>query len=206
MDDPQWLQYAKKLKSIAQSGLAYSDDKYDLERFRQIRKISIEIMEQHSRLEDQKIEDFFEGEQGYTTPKIDARAAIFRDNKILLAKEKSDGHWSLPGGWADTDLTLKENLIKEAREEAGANIEPRRIIAIQDRSKHNNPPDPWGIYKIFVECDCLNFDFESNIETSDAQFFSLESLPPLSKGRNTEEQIRMCFQAHKSEYHEPIFD
>ncbi len=206
LEEPKWLKYAKKLQAIAQAGLEYSNDKYDLERFEEIRNISVEIMNNYTDIEKEKIENLFAGEKGYQTPKVDVRAAVFRDNKILLVREKIDGLWTLPGGWADVDLSLRENLIKEAEEEAGAKIKPKRVIAILDRKRHNTPPNPYGIYKIFVECNLIKFDFEENIETSDADFFDKKKLPPLSTSRTTEGQIEMCFKSKNKKDHECIFD
>lgn len=202
----QWLVLAKKLQSIAQSGLEYSKDKYDIERFEEIRNISIDIIHHHTEIETTKIKNLFANETGYQTPKIDVRAVIFQKNKILLIKENLDGKWSLPGGWADVDLSLSENLIKEAKEEAGAIISPNKIIAILDRKKHNLQPSLYGIYKIFVQCELLKINFQTNIETSDAQFFKINNLPELSTGRNTVEQIQMCFDAKNDNLHQTIFD
>ncbi len=205
-EEPKWLQYAKKLQALAQAGLEYSNDKYDIERFEEIRKISVEIMNDYTDLEKGKIENLFAGEKGYQTPKIDVRAVIFKNNKILLVKEKIDGLWTLPGGWADIDLSLSENLIKEAKEEAGAEIKPRRVIAILDRKRHNTPPNPYGIYKIFVECNLKSFNFKENIETSAADFFDQKNFPSLSKSRTTREQLKMCFESKNKKNHECIFD
>ncbi len=205
-EEPSWLNYAKKLQAIAQAGLAYSKDEYDIERFKQIREISVDILNNYTDMEQERIEDLFKEETGYPTPKIDVRAAIFKNNKILLVKEKIDGLWSLPGGWADSDSSLKENLIKEAKEEAGVNIIPKKIIAILDRKRHNPFPMPFGVYKIFVECSYINMDFKANIETSNADFFPENNLPPLSTSRNTQEQIKMCFTVKASETNETIFD
>ena len=206
MSTPEWIRIAKKLQSIAQAGIEYSKDKYDIERFEEIRSISIDIISQHTEYSTEKIKNLFANESGYQTPKIDVRAAIFQDNKILLIKEKLDNNWALPGGWADVDCSLRENLIKEAKEEAGAEIIPNRIIAILDRKHHNLPPYPYGIYKIFVYCELINHDFQSNIETSDSRFFSLNELPELSEGRNTIQQIKMCFKANANENFTPLFD
>lgn len=206
IEEPRWLNYAKKLQAIAQAGLTYSKDKYDIERFKKIRDISVDILNNYTNMEHKKIEELFANENGYPTPKVDVRAAIFKDNKILLVKEKIDGLWSLPGGWADVDLSLKENIIKETKEEAGANIKPEKIIAILDRKKHNSTPMPYGIYKIFVECTFINMNFENNIETSSAEFFSENNLPPLSTSRNTIDQLKMCFRAKEKEMHKTIFD
>lgn len=203
--EPRWLKYAKKLQSIAQAGLEYSTDKYDRERFQQIRDISVSILEDYTEIDSEKIKELFTSEEGYQTPKIDVRAAVIKNNKILLVKEKIDGLWSLPGGWADIDLSLSENLIKEAEEEAGAEVVPKRIIAILDRNDQKTPPCPYSIYKIFVECSLEKLAFEDNMETSAAQFFSKNNLPELSEKRNTIQEIEMCFEAAKKENHEAIF-
>lgn len=204
--EPKWLEWAKKLQGIAQAGLTYSKDKYDIERFEQLRDLSVEILNSYTNIDNKIIRELFCNETGYPTPKIDVRAAIFKEDKILLVKEKIDGRWSLPGGWADIHTSLKEALIKEAKEEAGVEIDPKRIIAVQDRKRHNEPPSPYGMYKIFVECTYINGSFEDNTETSDAKFYSLEELPPLSLGRNTKQQISMCFESRNIECLEPMFD
>ena len=128
-NEPKWLEYAKILQSIAQSGLEYSKDRYDIERFEKIRNISIDILSHYTEMEHDKIKDLFASETGYQTPKIDVRAAVFRDDSILLVKEKLDGLWSLPGGWR-MSTSLRENIIEECMEEAGARVKPKRIIAI----------------------------------------------------------------------------
>jgi ADP-ribose pyrophosphatase YjhB (NUDIX family) len=202
----KWIYWAQKLQSIAQAGLAYSKDKYDIERFQQIRDLSVEILEEYTELGEEKIKALFCNESGYQTPKVDIRAAIFKDSKILLVKESIDGCWSLPGGWADVDLSVKENIIKEAKEEAGVNVLPKRIIAILDRNKHNSPVSVYGIYKIFVLCELIDGAFEENIETEASGFFSLSNLPPLSIDRITEKQIEMCLQAQLEDNFQPIFD
>ena len=206
MEEKKWLEIAKKLQSIAQAGLEYSKDKYDLERFEEIRKLSIDIMENYTDMEREKIKNLFAGETGYQTPKIDIRAAIFHENKILMVKEKLDNKWSLPGGWADIDLSIRENLIKEAMEEAGAKIIPERILAVYDRNRNTNMLFPHSVYKIFVQCKYLESSFVENIETEETGFFSADNLPELSETRNTELQIKMCFKHKDSRLHEPYFD
>ena len=206
MEERKWLDIAKKLQSIAQAGLEYSKDKYDLERFEEIRKVSIDIMECYTDIEREKIKNLFAGETGYQTPKIDIRAAVFHENKILMVKEKLDNRWSLPGGWADIDLSLKENLIKEAMEEAGAKIIPERILAVYDRNRNTNILFPHSVYKIFVQCKYLENKFVENIETEETGFFSIDQLPELSETRNTASQIKMCFRYKDRPFHEPYFD
>ncbi|HHV97266.1 MAG TPA: NUDIX hydrolase [Clostridiaceae bacterium] len=204
--EPKWLIWAKRLQSIAQAGLTYSKDKYDIERFLQVRDISVEILNEYTGISNEKIKDLFCNETGYQTPKVDIRGAVFKDDKILLVKESIDGLWSLPGGWAEVNLSVRENVIKELREEAGLNVIPKRLIAVLDRNKHNHPASPYGIYKIFVLCDLIDGAFEKNIETLESGFFYLEDLPPLSLGRVTREQIAMCFEARYNDNFTTIFD
>ena len=204
--EEKWLSWAKQLQSIAQAGLAYSKDKYDIERFQQTRNLSVDILNEYTGVSKEKIKDLFCNEIGYQTPKVDIRAAIFKEDKILLVKESIDGCWSMPGGWAEVNLSIKENIIKEAKEEAGVNVVPKRLIAILDRNKHNEPVTPYGIYKIFVLCQLIDGVFEENIETEESGFFSLMDLPPLSVGRNTKAQIEMCFKARLDENFSAIFD
>jgi ADP-ribose pyrophosphatase YjhB (NUDIX family) len=204
---PKWLFWAKQLQSIAQAGIEFTNDPYDRERYETIRTLSIEIMHEYTQIDKKRLVDLFANESGYQTPKVDARAAIFNaDNEILMVKEKIDKRWSLPGGWADIELSLYENIIKESFEEAGAEIKPKRIIAIFDRNKHVKDDFPYSAYKIFVECDFVRAEFTDNVETMEHRFFNFETLPELSEGRNTEEQIAICFKARKEKTFEAIFD
>jgi len=204
--EPKWLSWAKQLQSIAQAGLTYSKDKYDLERFQQIRNLSVEILSEYTEISNEKIMDLFCNETGYQTPKVDVRGAIFKDDKLLLVKESIDGCWSIPGGWAEFNLSIKENIVKEVREEAGLNVVTKRLIAVLDRNKHNQPVIAYGIYKIFVLCELIDGVFENNIETEESGFFSLAALPPLSLERTTRKQIEMCFDAKSQVSFTPLFD
>lgn len=204
--EPKWLNWAKELQSIAQAGLAYSKDKYDIERFQQIRNLSVEIMNEYTGIGNKKIEELFCNETGYQTPKVDIRGVIFKDDQILLVKESIDGCWSLPGGWAEFNLSVKENIIKEVKEEAGLNVIPQRIIAILDRNKHNEPVSAYGIYKIFVLCELIDGTFENNIETEESCYYALTNLPKLSLDRVTKKQIEMCFHAKENDKFPTIFD
>jgi ADP-ribose pyrophosphatase YjhB (NUDIX family) len=204
---PKWLLWAKQLQSIAQSGIEYTSNLYDRERYERIRALSVEILNEYTEIDDTVLHNLFANETGYPTPKIDVRAAIFNDvNEILMVKEKLDNKWSLPGGWADIELTLSENIIKETLEEAGAEIKLKRVIAIFDRNKHINDDFPYSAYKIFVECDFIRGKFTENLETLEHGFFSPDTLPELSEGRNTEKQIAICFKARYEKTFEAIFD
>lgn len=166
----------------------------------------MEILNEYTGVSKEKIKTLFCNESGYQTPKVDIRAAVFKDNKILLVRESIDGCWSMPGGWAEVNLSVKENIIKEAKEEAGVNVIPRRIIAILDRNRHNKPVHIYEIYKIFVLCDLVDGHFQKNIETEESGFFSIDNLPSLSTDRITEEQVKMCFDAKSDDNFTAIFD
>lgn len=200
-----WLKWAIELQSIAQAGLAYTDGVYDRERYERLREISAEMISKKTEIPLEKVKDLFCNESGYQTPKIDTRAVVFKDNKILLTHE-NDGTWSLPGGWCDVLESVSSNTIKEAKEEAGLDVKPRRIIAVQDRNKHNKPIFPYGICKIFVLCDLIGGEFIPNIETTEIGYFSLDNLPNLSDDKTTKEQIEMCFEAYKNENWQVKFD
>lgn len=203
--DPRWLTWAKELQFIAQAGLTYSQDPFDLERFERIRELSAEIMSHHSDLPIEKVRDLFCNETGFQTPKLDTRAAIFRDAKILLVKEKA-GVWSLPGGWVDVNQTIKTNTEKEVKEEAGLDVKAIRLIALQDRNLHNDPPYAYNVCKAFVLCEVIGGSFQSNAETTESGYFALDEIPPLAEEKNNKEQIAMCFNACLDENWEVPFD
>lgn len=203
---PKWLEWATRLQSIAQAGLTFSKDRYDLERFEQIRFLSVEIMNEFTGVSAEKIRDLFAGETGYQTPKVDIRASVFKEDRILLIREKIDRRWALPGGWADVNTTVSESVIRECIEEAGAQVIPKRIIAILLANKHNDPLLPYTVYKIFVECELISEEFRENTETVEAGFFKMDNIPELSTGRTTTEQIKMCFEARNEKLLEPLFD
>jgi ADP-ribose pyrophosphatase YjhB (NUDIX family) len=202
----KWLMWASELQSIAQAGLTFSSNQYDLDRYEKIRNIVIDILHEYTEIDHKKIRELFASETGYQTPKIDIRASVFKDDKILMIKEKVDGAWALPGGWADVNTSVSESAIRECLEEAGAIVKPKRIVAIHMGNKHNNHNFPFTIYKIFVECELVENSFKENTETLEADFFEADKLPELSFERNTSDQIRMCFEAKKCEVFETIFD
>ncbi|MEK0286721.1 NUDIX hydrolase [Caldifermentibacillus hisashii] len=203
---PKWLEWAKELQSIAQAGLTYSRDVYDLERFEQIREISMEIMSQYTKVDQSVLKNLFANEAGYPTPKVDIRAVIFEDNKILLVKENSDDSWSLPGGWADIGLTPSEVAIKEVKEESGFDVKPVKLLGVLDKKCHPHPPSPYHVYKIFIQCEIIGGGPQTGIETTAVGFFAENELPKLSEGRNTRSQIEMLFRQVNNPQEPVYFD
>ena len=202
----KWLKWAIEIQSLAQAGLEYTDHVYDIERYERLREISAEIISEKTNLNMEKVKGLFCNEAGYQTPKIDTRAAIFKDNKILLVHE-NNGTWSLPGGWCDVLETVKTNTIKEVKEETGLDVETIKIISIQDRNKHNKPIYAYGVCKIFVLCNVIGGEFVENIETTEIEYFPLDELPnSLAEEKTTKEQIEMCFKAYKDENWQVQFD
>lgn len=200
-----WLSWAVELQALAQAGLYYGKDVYDRERYTRIREIAVEMVAAGSGLPKETVTELFCCETGYQTPKLDTRAAIFRDDKILLVRE-TNGKWSLPGGWVDVDISVKENTVKEVWEEAGLEVTADRIIAVQDREKHNLPVYAFKVCKIFVLCSVLGGEFQPNSETTESGYFALDCLPPLATEKNTEAQIKMCYDAYRAEHWETQFD
>ncbi|GET11597.1 NUDIX family hydrolase [Ligilactobacillus agilis] len=150
----------------------------------------------------EQVTGLFCNDSGYQTSKLDTRAAIF---KILLVHE-NDGSWSLPGGWVEVNLSLKENTLKEIKEETGLDASAERIIALHDRNKHNPPKYAYGVCKVFVLCQARGGSFSKNIETTGYAYFAENNLPQLALAKNNEEQVKMCFQAYRDPNWEPVFD
>lgn len=204
-NEDKWLEWAIELQSIAQAGLYYGKDNFDIERYERIREISADILSQKAEIPLEKVKNLFCNEIGYQTPKLDSRAAIFENDRILLVQENNK-LWSLPGGWVDVNLSVGESTIKEVKEEAGLDVATEMIIAIQDREKHNLPKYAYKICKVFILCRVIGGKFQKNIETLDSNYFNFDQLPPLATEKNTKEQIKMCFDAHYSSNWKTVFD
>jgi ADP-ribose pyrophosphatase YjhB (NUDIX family) len=205
--EPQWLRWARELQALAQTGSHFATSDYDRERYQRLSEIAAEIFAQQGDIEGSKIRTIFAAQSGYATPKIDVRAAVFRDRKILLVQERSDNLWTLPGGWADVNDSPSEAIEKEVWQESGFKVRVDRLLAVFDRAKHAHvPPFPFHIYKMFFLCGIESGEARPSSETSSVDFFALETLPPLSLSRITNEQIRFCFEAGLGEAKPTAFD
>lgn len=197
---------AIRIQSLAQAGLAYGKDPFDLERYAELRRISAELLSVASGVPTDTVELSFCNETGYQTPKIDTRAAVFRDGKILLVHEKN-GTWALPGGWCDVDESVASNTVKEVREETGLVVTPSRLIAVQDWRRHNRCNLPYGIVKTFVLCEPLGGAFCENTETTETRYFARDELPEgLAAEKTTAAQIHLCFDAAADPAWQAVFD
>jgi ADP-ribose pyrophosphatase YjhB (NUDIX family) len=194
--DPQWLEWAKRLSAAAQNGLAYNSDPFNVERYGTIRAIAADMMAAGTLGEIDPIQDLLAREVGHATPKVDVRGVVIRDECVLLVRERAEGLWSLPGGWADVYDTPSEATVREIFEESGYRTRAVKLLALYDRDRQGHPPMPFHAYKVFFLCEFLGGDAATSVETDDVGFFPLDGLPPLSIGRVTEAQIRRFFEHH----------
>ncbi len=193
-DEPPWLTIGRELRAIAQIGLTFSRDPFDRQRFGRIRELAATLVAHGSGLERPAMLEAFAQETGYATPKVDVRAAAFVDGRVLMVREISDGAWTLPGGWADVNETAAECVVREVAEESGYQARAVKLAAVYDYRKRNRPHHLDSIYKMFFICELTGGSARASIETSGAAFFSRDSLPPLSAGRTSAEQIERMFQ------------
>jgi ADP-ribose pyrophosphatase YjhB (NUDIX family) len=199
MEPSKLLLQAQRLQAIAQAGLTYATSAYDLERYEEIRGISVSLLQELTDEPPEKIIRAFASDTGYQTPKVDVRAVLFRgQDQILLVKEKNDeGRWTLPGGWADVGYSPFEVAMKEAEEETGLRVRAVRLLALYDKRKHPHPSQPWYVYKAFVQCEIEGGELaQETSETMGAGWFRLEELSSLalSTDRVTESQLATLFK------------
>lgn len=186
---PDWIHLSRELKAIAEAGLRYSKDVFDIERFQQLHQLASLPMQA-------AVPDFqWPQEIGYTTPKVDVRAAVIdSENRILLVREAASGLWTLPGGWADVNTSPAENAAKEVREESGIIVEAVKLIACWDKDKQGHPRQPEHVYKLVFLCRQTGGTLATNHETSAADFFSRENLPPLCPYRAAPHYLHLAWQ------------
>jgi ADP-ribose pyrophosphatase YjhB (NUDIX family) len=200
----QWLRWSRRLQAIAQDGLTYSTDGYDLERYERLRELAAEIFAAHSTGTLEEAFDLLALETGPATPKVDVRTAVFREGRILLVKGP-DG-WSLPGGWADVGESPSEAAVRETLEESGYRVRPVRLLAAYDRDRHGHPPIPYHVYKLVYLCEILDEAPSSNVDTDEVQFFTEKELPELSVTRVTPAQVSRFFEQHRDPDQPTDFD
>lgn len=207
MED-QWLTFAKRLQAIASTGIHFSKDEYHLERFDEIGEIANAMLADLGNVPIERIpglvSDFA---KGYATPKVDVRGALIEDDHVLLVRERTDGRWTLPGGFADVGLSAAQNVEKEIREEAGLTVTASRLYSVRHKAKQPYEPDARDFYKMFFLCERSDSEAPcSGAETSEARFFRDDRLPELSLGRVTEADIQAAFASHRGEAGAASFD
>jgi ADP-ribose pyrophosphatase YjhB (NUDIX family) len=194
----RWLEWSQRLQAIAQNGLTFATDPFDLERYHAVRQIAAEMLANASQLNTKVILRLLEQDTGYATPKVDVRGVVFREGKLLLVREISDGGWTLPGGWADVGASPAENVEREILEESGFVARASKILALFDRSKHpHEPPFAFHVYKLFVRCELEGGQAAASSETDAVGFFGESEIPELSRTRVTPAQIRRVYEHHR---------
>jgi ADP-ribose pyrophosphatase YjhB (NUDIX family) len=191
------VEISHELMAIANDALLYCKDPFDTERFKQVRSIAAKLLEMSCEgITKEQAQEIFEENDGYQTPKIDTRAAVFNEREQVLLVKDYDGKWALPGGWCEYNSTIMENTVKEAREEAGIEVEPVKLVAAHSNRHHNNPNSYFYITRFFVLCRYKSGEFISNDETSEARYFSVDELPQdINDHKSSPAQIRLCLEA-----------
>ena len=203
--EPQWLTIAREVRAIAQTGLAFTADGFDHQRYQRLRELAARLMAQGSSSEHESILQLLRQEKGYATPKVDVRGAAFVDGRVLLVREISDGKWTLPGGWADVNQSAGECVVREIAEESGFQARALKMAAVYDYQRSGHPPHHIdSIYKMFFICEITGGEARASDETSEVAFFARNELPPLSLGRTTAAQIDRMF--HHGEHPELATD
>ena len=197
----RWLDWAHRLQAIAQNGLTFTRDSFDIERYHATRRIAAEMIAASAGSPDvPAVLGLLDGETGYATPKVDVRGVVFDgEGRLLLVRERSDGRWALPGGWADVGSSPAENVVREIREEAGFETRAVKLLAVFDPAKHPHPPKLHHVYKLFVRCEVTGgvAAAEGTLETSEIGFFPPGGLPELSVQRATASQIARMFAHYR---------
>jgi ADP-ribose pyrophosphatase YjhB (NUDIX family) len=192
--EPQWLTIARELRAIAQTGLAFTADGFDRQRYQRLRELAALLMAQGSSSEHASILELLRQEKGYATPKVDVRGAAFVDGRVLMVREISDGKWTLPGGWADVNQSAGECIVREIAEESGFKARALKLAAVYDYQRSGHPPHHIdSIYKMFFICEITGGEARASDETSEVAFFARNELPALSLGRTTAAQIDRMF-------------
>ena len=186
---PPWLAWAREIQALSQSGLAYSQSEYDVQRYERLLEIAAQIVGGQADLESEPLLRDFRLQVGYATPKIDVRGAAVRGEKILLVQERADGRWCMPGGWADVGDLPSETVIREVWEESGFRVAPHKVVGVYDANRDGGPLAFYHAYKIVFLCEITGGKARSSNETLAAGFFGRDDLPPLSTNRTSERHL-----------------
>ncbi len=188
----QWIAWAREIFSMSQAGITYSQNEFDIERYKRLQEISAEMIESQSELSKESVLKSFSMQAGYATPKIDVRGAVIRDNKILLIQERMDGHWAMPGGWADLGNAPASVAEREVWEESGYEVQARKVVAVLDANRFE-PMEFYHAFKIIFLCELTGGEPRISHETLAVDFFDLKDPPPLSLYRTNESMLQEVF-------------
>ena len=199
MDTPKWLAWVQQVQAIAQDGLAYAPNPFDVERYEKLRELAAQITASYGGADFEQLTGIWTGEAGYATPKLDGRGVVFKDGKLLMVKELVDGGWTLPGGWIDVGEPLSQAVEREVLEESGYIVRAKKVLAVYDRNhpRHKHTPYIYHIYKIFVLCELIGGEARTSIETGVAEFYGPDEIPPLSVARVSDEEIARFFEHYR---------
>jgi ADP-ribose pyrophosphatase YjhB (NUDIX family) len=198
---PKWMDWAREIFSLSQSGIAYSGNPYDIERYKRLQEITAEIIASESEISAEYVLDSFSMQAGYITPKVDVRGAVMRDGKILLIQERADGNWAMPGGWADLGNSPASVAEREVWEESGFRVKAEKVVAVIDANRIE-PMEFYHAYKIIFLCRLLEGEPRTSYETLAVDFFDPDYLPPLSSYRTNEGMLQEVF-AHVADPSRP---
>lgn len=194
---PSLLDLSRRLLALSQTGLHFTAEEYDRERYREIGQIGVELLAQLSSASPAALREAWFVEDGYATPKVDVRGVIFRDDRVLMVRERVDGKWTVPGGWADVNDTPSGAVEKEIEQESGFTAKARKLAAVYDRNQHDHPPYLFHAWKMFFVCEITGGAARTSYETTAVEFFPLDALPELSTGRATAAQIQRMYEHHR---------
>ena len=180
---PRWLQWAREIQAVSQTGLTYASSEYETQRYRRLTEIAAEIVQDHAGLPQESLLQDFLSQPGYATPKVDVRGAVVCDGQILLVQERADGQWCMPGGWADVGDLPSEMVVREVWEESGFHVVPRKVVGVYDANRNGRPLELYHAYKLVFLCELTGGEARPSDETLDVRFFSFDDLPPLSLSR-----------------------
>lgn len=186
---PQWLAWAREIQALAQNGLTFTSNEFDVQRYNRLYEISAEMTAHHSAQQASSWLEEFTAQRGYATPKIDVRGAVVRGEKILLVQERSDQRWCMPGGWADVGDLPSEMVAREVREESGFEVIARKVIGVFDANRDGRPMIFFHAYKIIFLCELLGGEARGSNETLAADFFDFDDLPELSSSRTNHRHL-----------------
>ncbi len=203
---PRWLEWAREIQALSQTGLHYTHDDYETQRYQRLLEIAAEIIQTHTGLPTELLVNNFQAQPGYATPKVDVRGAIIQDGRILLVQEKADERWCMPGGWADVGEIPSEMVAREVWEESGFEVKPTKVIGIYDANQDGRPLQFFHAYKIVFLCQITGGYARPSNETLAVDFFDFNHLPPLSSNRTNERHLEDVYAHYRDKNHTTFFD